>query len=146
MLLAMRWTKLNTTFDADPNSPRPRVTVAGDRVTIEFFLNSFIWNDVQPDDKATLTFTGAFVYRLGSTNDEGFYRGQCRFSESGIGWGDFYELHDSRWQQGFPADKVVLAVPGVVPTGMKHYLYYFRDETFECVAQNYEFQRIGRGT
>jgi hypothetical protein len=140
----MRWQKLNTTFDADPNSPMPKVTITGDQVTVEFYLNHYIWDDVQPGEKAMLTFSGTYMYRLGSTNDEGFYRGQCRFSGTGIAWGDFYELDESLWQQSFPSDRIVLGVPGVLTAGLKHFLYYFRDETFECVAQGYEFRRIGR--
>jgi hypothetical protein len=34
------------------------------------------------DQRAQLRFTGAWRYRLGSPNDEGWYRGQCRFSAS----------------------------------------------------------------
>jgi hypothetical protein len=142
--LVMRWTKLNTTFDAEPNAPDPRVTVDGDLVTVRFFLNPFIWADVQDGDEAELIFRRVLMYRLGATNDEGFYRGQCRFSSSGIKWGDFYELHESNWMQWFPADKVVVSSRNE-EAGLKHYLFYFRDETFECVAHGHEFQRMKRG-
>ena len=140
----MRWTKLNTTFDAEPNAPDPRVSVQGDVVRVRFFLNPFIWDDVQDDDEAELTFESVTKYRLGSTNDEGFYRGQSRFSKTGIAWGNFYELSESGWQNSFPGDGVVVSEPNT--TALKHYLFYFRDETFECIAHRYEFRRLGRGT
>src|SRR4051812_46334239 len=104
--LAMRWTKLNTTFDAQPNAPHPRVGIEGDIVRVRFFLNPFIWEDIQDDDEAELIFEGVTMYRLGETNDEGFYRGQCRFSKTGIPWGQFYELSESNWQNNFPGDGV----------------------------------------
>jgi hypothetical protein len=31
-------------------------------------------------------------YRLGGTNDEGWYVGQCRFSKVAPAWGEFYEV------------------------------------------------------
>jgi hypothetical protein len=140
----MRWTKLNTTFDADPNAPEPRVAVSGDTVQVRFFLNSFIWDDVADDDEAELTFIDVIKYRIGSTNDEGFYRGQCRFSTTGIEWGNFYHLDESNWQNSFPTDAVIISDPQSM-SAPKHYLFYFRDETFECIARRYEFQRLARG-
>jgi hypothetical protein len=141
----MRWTKLNTRFDAEPNAPDPRVSAQGDVVRVRFSLNPFIWDDVQDGDEAELVFEGATMYRLGSTNDEGFYRGQCRFSKTGIAWGDFDELSESNWQHSFPADRIAISEPKDT-TALKYYLFYFRDETFECIAQRYEFRRLGRGT
>jgi hypothetical protein len=118
----MNWTKLNTTFDAEPNAPHPRVVVSGSNVAVRFFLNPFIWDDVEDNDEATLTFHGVLMYRLGSTNDEGFYRGQCRFSNTGIAWGDFYELQESDWQYSFPEDGIVVSPMLSGDLSLKHYL------------------------
>ena len=63
----MQWTKLNITFDADPNAPCPRVAISGTDVVVRFFLNPFIWDDVQDQDEATLEFHDVLMYRLGST-------------------------------------------------------------------------------
>jgi hypothetical protein len=57
--------------------------------------------------------------------------GQCRFSKLAPGWGEFYlvegdaELLDAPkdWQSVSPKQD-----------SAKHYLFYFRDETFECSA------------
>ena len=143
-LSAMRWTKLNTGFDAEPNAPIPRVTVNGCDVLVRFFLNPFIWGDVQEQDEAALLFHDVFMCRIGSTNDEGFYRGQCRFSNTGIPWGDFYELQESDWQRTFP-DDLVMVLPSLIgDPRLKHYLYYFRDQTFECLAKGFDYRRLGR--
>ena len=141
----MRWTKLNTTFDAEPNAPRPRVFVVGGNVTVRFFLNPFVRSDVHEGDEGLLTFRGVLMYRLGPTNDEGFYRGQCRFSHSGIAWGDFYELHGSAWQETFPADRVLVSTCLKDDPSLRHYLFYFRDETFECIAKGVQFHLCARG-
>lgn len=141
----MRWTKLNVTFDAEPNGPEPRVSVEGDIATVRFFLNPYIWDDVEDGDEGELVFAGVVMYRLGATNDEGFYRGQCRFSKTGISWGDFYELFDSQWETNFPRDRVIVSTPKE-PSQLHHYLYYFRDHTFECIAHSWQFWRVGRVT
>ena len=140
----MHWTKLNTTFDAEPNAPEPRVHVYGNIITVRFFLNSFIWKDVEAGEEAVLTFRDVFMYRLGPTNDEGFYKGQCRFSSSGIEWGHFYELEQSDWRNSFPEDRVVVDPTMAEMPGLRHYLYYFRDETFECLAKSYDFGRVDK--
>jgi len=142
----MYWTKLNTTFDAEPNGPQPRVKVCGTSITVQFFLNSYIRDDIEEDDEAELTFHDTLMYRLGPTNDEGFYKGQCRFSATGIKWGEFYELAGSNWQRSFPTDRIVTGPALLEKPDLKHYLYYFRDETFECIAKGYEFQRLARKT
>lgn len=138
----MHWTKLNTNFDAEPNAPTPRVWLNGSSVVVRFFLNPFIWKDVEENQEACLVFHNAHLYRLGSTNDEGFYLGQCRFSGTGIEWGNFYELHDSNWRQDFPLDRVTLSPNACAASDFKHYLFYFRDETFECIAMGFEFERL----
>jgi hypothetical protein len=107
-------------------------------------LNPFIRDDVNDGDEAALLFHDVFMYRLGSTNDEGFYRGQCRFSHSGIPWGEFYELQESDWQRTFPNDRIVVQPKLGSDLHLKHYLFYFRDETFECIARSFEFRRVDK--
>jgi len=137
----MRWTKLNTTFDADPvDSPR---VLAGERgVQVIIWMNPSEEHDVLEGEKAEIYFRGAHCFRVGSPNDEGFYRGQCRFSKSGLPWGAFYELHESGWETTFPVDKRIIS-PASSHANLKHYLWHFHDETFECIAEYYEFRRLG---
>ena len=88
----MKWTKLNLTFDAEPNAPAPQVSVVGRDIRLVFYLNPFIWPDVHEEDKGCLLFHDCLKYRLGSTNMDGFYFGQSKYSNTGIQWGDFYVL------------------------------------------------------
>jgi hypothetical protein len=50
-------------------------------------------------------------YRLGNTNDEGWYRGQCRFSKLAPAWGEFYEVEGDPLMDKAPDDWVQLSAP-----------------------------------
>ena len=64
--------------------------------------------------------------------------GQCRYSRLAPAWGEFYELSGQDELRLAPNDWQVPAEPGV---GDCHFLFYFRDETFECLAADWRFQR-----
>lgn len=138
----MQFIKLNNNWDAEPNAPMPKIAVnnTSSMTTLSFYLNWQIHADVREDDKGVLEFNNCFLYRLEPTNDEGFYRGKCRFSKTGIKWGDFYQVIDSNWRNDFPNDKKVVADNLENYIDLKHYLFYFRDETFECIADSYKFR------
>lgn len=133
--------QLNHGWNADPNSPEPQVTVVDGDVVVTFFVNAFQFPEFTEGTKATIRFKSCQRYRIGSTNDEGWYMGKCRFSKLAPKWGEFYQL------TGDP-DLLLLLAPNdwsvVQPkTGgesMEHYLFYFRDETFECVARSWEVE------
>jgi hypothetical protein len=125
------FTRLNDDWNAEPNSPQSRVSVDGQDVIVTFILNFQRYPQFQEGQLAGLRFSDCSRYRLGPTNDEGWYRGQCRFSGVAPAWGEFYELHGDlrldrvpgQWIQG----------PSSVDAA-RHFLFYFRDGTFECDA------------
>ena len=88
--------------------------------------------------KGKLIFNNCYMYRLGSPNDHGFYLNQFRYGPNNIEWGEFYELSDSNWRKDFPLDKVVVDDNLKDNKRLKHYLFFFRDNTFECIAENYD--------
>ncbi len=137
----MEFTKLNNGWDAEPNAPMPKIYIDEDtsKLTLSFYLNAFIHDDVDEDDIGILEFSNCYKYRLGSTNDEGFYRGQCRFLETGIKWGDFYKMFDTNWRNDFPIDEIIVDSRLKDNQDLCHYLFYFRDETFECIALTHRF-------
>ena len=138
----MQWKKLNYDYDAEPNGPSAHVSVANRNLDLDFFLNHYLWPNLRPEARGRLTFNEVWQYRLGSTNDEGFYRGQCRYSASGIPWGDFYELYDSDWRNTFPNDRICVASDLMNDHELRHFLFYLRDETFECIAKAYSFTML----
>lgn len=129
--------QLNHGWNAEPNAPDPRVRVNGSDVTLQFLLNPFQF-EAGKDERGLLTFRGCSEWRLGSTNDEGWYLGQCRYSRIAPTWGEFYEIrgHDPLAHESTDWKMTDRADPG-----KRHFLFYLRDETFECFADEWAFSR-----
>ncbi|BDG03536.1 hypothetical protein [Anaeromyxobacter oryzae] len=140
--MATSFQKLNDGWNADPNAPAESVHVRGDTVFLEFYLNAFVFKAFAEGDRARLTFTRCSRYRLGSTNDEGWYRGQCRVSKLAPAWGELYEVTGDLLDQQV-SDWV--AVPPAAPGERRRFLFYLRDSTFEVDAQDWKFEVLGPG-
>ncbi len=124
--------QLNVGWNAEPNAPDPVVAIDGCDVLLTFFVNPFRYPEFEEDELGMLRFKDCTRYRLGSTNDEGWYRGQCRFSGLAPEWGEFYLVQGDAMLLDAPTDwKAVCAGGGP----RQHFLFYFRDNTFECAAR-----------
>jgi hypothetical protein len=133
--------KLNTNWNAEPNAPYPSVEISGNDVSLRFLLNPWQFPEFSEREVGILRFIACQRYRLGATNDRGWYLGQCRFSKLAPEWGEFYSVTGNPELLEAPKDWKHLT-PGSVLG--KHYLFYFRDETFECVAENCVIEPIGK--
>lgn len=131
--------QLNEGWNAEPNAPEPNVTVEGQDVVVSFRMNPYQFPQFSPKDVGQLRFVSCRRYRLGCTNDEGWYRGQCRFSKVAPQWGEFYEVGGDLRLGECPDDWVAVAQ---VQDSSRHFLFYFRDETFECDASDWEFEVV----
>jgi|ERR1035437_5732129 hypothetical protein len=126
--------QLNRGWNAEPNAPDEFARVDGEDVLVQFHLNAFQFNDFSEGEIGVLRFLNCTRFRLGDTNDEGWYRGQCRFSHSAPGWGEFYAVIGDPNSTDGPDDWVV--TPLSVRENLTHFLFYFRNHTFECVAKS----------
>lgn len=135
-----RFERLNLGWDAEPNVPEPVIKFDNSQLELTFFLNWQIYRDVAELDRGCLTFAHCWRYRLGSTNDEGWYRRQCRFSLLAPEWGLFYEVTGNLGIEH--AEGWVTLDQCRNQLQSHHYLFYFRDETFECDAQSWSFKRL----
>lgn len=141
--------QLNQDWNAEPNAPSPVVEILGADVILSFYVNAFRFPEFEEDEIAILRFVCCERYRLGSTNDEGWYRGQCRFSRIAPAWGEFYLVQGDRALLNSPQDWIT--VSRFSDSG-QHFLFYFRDNTFECIAKqclieptaNNSLQRISK--
>ncbi|GBO89016.1 MULTISPECIES: hypothetical protein [Marinobacter] len=136
--MAIEFVKLNKGWNAEPNSPDEKISIEDADLTLEFTVNPWAHDGFEENERVRLVFRSCSQYRLGPTNDEGWYAGQCRFGQLAPDWGEFYSLRGE-------ADEVLEAtdwVPIEKGTGGNHYLFYLRDCTFECKADTYELQRI----
>jgi hypothetical protein len=137
MTTAPSFIRLNEGWNAEPNAPHPMVKVSGTDVLLQFFLNPFRFHQFGPDDRGTLRFSDCSRYRFGATNDEGWYLGQCRYSSIAPAWGEFYELSGADTRLDEPKDWQII---NEAPKASRHFLFYLRDETFECIAVGWEFE------
>lgn len=134
MMSEIKFEQLNMDWNAEPNAPKLQIEIKGSDVLIEFYLNAFMFERFAERDKARMTFYNCLQYRNGAPNDEGFYYyGKSRFKKYGVKWGEFYLVHNSNWQEEFPNPIKV----GGSSDNLNHYLFYFKDETFECIASSF---------
>ncbi len=138
----------------EPNAPEPQVSVTDSSVNVCFrsyrlvqdkkrsgifgSLNPFSKADPKRDETwGTLSFIGCTRWRWDSTNDHEWYKadGHGRYSGIAPRWGKFYEL--------IGPDPIRDAVPWETiradAANSRHFLYYFRDETLEFMAEKWSF-------
>jgi hypothetical protein len=153
--MSTTFTKLNEGWNAEPNVPDPRVSVEGSEVALTFLLNDMMYPKYETAEKGILRFRNCWRYRLGSTNDHGWYLGQCRFSHLAPEWGEFYEVRGDLFLDFVPDPKTLRThgiqlepkplkwvTIGAPANPSRHFLFYLRDETFECDAADYEFSVV----
>ena len=97
----------------------------------KFLVNAFQFTEFAEGEQGMLRFTGCQRYRLGPVNDDGWYAGQCRFSRLVPEWGEFYVVQGDAALLEAPQDWHTIAPPSGIG---RHFLFYFRDQTFECAA------------
>ena len=98
------FTKLNYEWNAESGAPYPEVLVHGSTLILTFYLNPWAFPTFKLGDVGELTFSDCWRYRLGLTNDEGWWRGQCRFSRRAPEWGEFYEVTGDLRLDRLPCD------------------------------------------
>lgn len=130
----LEFRRLNHGWNAEPNAPSPKVDASANEVSLRFEFNHMQFPRFEPEGFGVLTFPGCTRWRLGSTNDEGWYRGQCRYSGLAPAWGEFYEIVGDDPARDLPIDWRVLEADR---PDARHFLFYLRDETFECMARDW---------
>ena len=129
--------QLNIGWNAEPNGPLPAAREKNRDVLLDFLLNPYVFPVFKDDEKGILQFENVAKYRLGPTNDEGWFRGQCRYTSIAPKWGEFYEVTGPDVWRDLPKDWHVMDGG----TGSRHFLFYFRDETFEAIASDWAFAK-----
>ena len=124
--------KLNDGWNAEPNAPTPEILLDGRDVLLSFQLNHIQFPEFKEGDLGVLRFENCQRYRVGTMNDEGWYEGQCRYSKLAPAWGEFYLITGASKFLEIPRDWLAV---GAVNGPMRHFLFYFRDNDFECIAE-----------
>jgi len=126
--------QLNFDWNAEPNAPDPQVEWQGSSLRLRFLLNAFQFPTLDVDDSGEIVFEDCSRFRLGNLNDEGWHRDQGRFDRNGHQWGEFYEVIEGLGSGTSPDDWIVRCPDS---PASHHFLFYFRDNDFECVARQW---------
>jgi hypothetical protein len=128
--------RLNTDWNADPNAPDLKVACEGSTVTLSFHLNPYAYT-ASEEEIGYLVFNGCSRWRRDKTDDDAWYSGRGRFSTEAPKWGEFYEIigHDPS------VDDFEWEVISTDDGGDHHFLFYFRDQAIECMAEGWALIR-----
>jgi len=135
-VLSTSFKHLNTGWNAEPNVPLPRVASDGRILYLQFVQQHCSFFTFKWSKKLTLGFDGCSRFRFTTMNDHGWYNGDCRFSTLAPAWGEFYEVSGDflEGQENTPWEIGPCAL-----VGPKNFIFYFRDESFECSAASWAF-------
>jgi hypothetical protein len=125
-------------WNAEPNAPYPSIKINGSNLLLSFYMNHLLFNNFSQDDIGIIEFYNCIQFRMGEPNDEGFFRFGDGYKQYGIEWGEFYRISGSEWKTHFESPVYIHANPH--PEELSHYLFYFKDETFECIAIGFDFR------
>tara|TARA_R110002012_G_scaffold6480_7_gene30056 strand:- start:140951 stop:141769 length:819 start_codon:yes stop_codon:yes gene_type:complete len=123
-------------WNADPVSPEIHLEIDKNNLTMEIFVNHLVFDDFEKADKAKITFKNCSIYSLNGCNDEGYYYGQYRINSNELPWGEFYEIK-SGIDRKFP--EPITRINDELE-GKRHYIFFFKDETFECLADHFKLE------
>jgi hypothetical protein len=135
--MTTQFVRLNLDWNAEPNDPGEQIEQIGPEVRLSFSLNPWQY-DAGEGERAELHFSDCSKWRLGPTNDEGWHRGQCRYSGVAPAWGEFYEIVGDDPLRDAPDDWREI---GSTQRPQRHFLFYLRDQTFECIAAEWRLHR-----
>ncbi len=127
---------LNDGWNADPNVPHERVEIDGASVRLTFAADTFRLQR-QNRSRHSLLFENVSRWVMHDLNDEGWYLDQCRYGRSAPDWGLFYEI------VGEDKDALGAFEWNVIQPGtpvQRHFLFYLRDSTFECFADDWTLE------
>ena len=137
----MKYKKLNRNWNSAQVNANAEISMADEILNLTFNLDPFKYEHIDEGDKGVLEFFKVYAYQLLPIDKESYMSGQFRFSNSQLPWGEFYELTGSNWKKNFPEDKVL--VDGSLNSkGQRHFILFFPDTIFECVAEDYKYRFI----
>lgn len=130
----LQFIKLNEGWNAEPNACWLDALWDHEDLVIEFPLSAYSNDRLADGDMGRLRFRRCERYRVGPENDHAWYDGQCRYSGRAPEWGEFYELVGYDRLALNPNDwRLARAFRPIE----RHFLFYFRDEMFECFASDW---------
>lgn len=134
--------KQNLPFEVDVNTATPHTELVDNKdVLLSFRIQG-------TDGEAKIIFKNCRMYRVGSPNDEAFCleksNNDSMYSSQkfpGLEFDYLYKVNGYDWSQGLVGEKVTF-VSDFTKDNLNHYVFFMKDGTFECVAEEYEVIKI----
>jgi len=127
---------ISNDWNADPVEPKIVLEVDGSNLIMDIYLNHYVFEEFEEGDKVKIEFSNCSKYSLNKCNDEGYYYGQYRTNPNELPWGEFYEIKNGV-NTDFP--EPIISIASNIK-GERHFIFFFKDETFECLAKNYNLE------
>ena len=128
--------QITNNWNADPVSPEIELSLDEENLIMDIYLNHYAFENFKEGDKVKILFKNCAEYSLNTCNDEGYYYGQYRTNPNELPWGEFYEIK-SGLDRNMPSPIVKINNDN---SDKKHFIFFFKDETFECLASEYELE------
>lgn len=132
--------QITSDWNAEPVTPEVQLEINGDNLNMEIFVNHLVFDDFEEGDKAKIIFKNCSIYTLNHCNDERYYYGQYRTNSNELPWGEFYEIK-SGLERKFPEPITII---NKEQEGKRHYVFFFKDETFECLADDFVLELLDK--
>jgi len=139
-LTKVDYVQITKDWNAHSVSPKIELQVINSNLIMTIIVNDYVFEGFDEGDKASILFKSCSKYSLNTCNDEGYYYGQYRTNPNELPWGGFYEIK-SGLDREFPEPIVNLTMEN---SNKRHFIFFFKDETFECLADDYEIDFIRR--
>lgn len=131
----MQYIRMTTDWNAEPNDPQVSLSINQNSLSLNFLVNAFLYTNFKEEDKVVLTFHKCHKFSFNNMNDEGYYMGLHRYKSDILPWGEFY-LIETDWEKDFPDESTIL-IERPNKSSQNHYIFFFKDNTFECVAEGF---------
>ncbi|TDR25837.1 hypothetical protein [Flavobacterium cheniae] len=132
----IEYIQLTTNWNADPVLPKIELKIDQTELIMDIYLNYYVFDNFKKGDKVKIRFKNCTLYSLNTCNDEGYYYGQYRTNPSELPWGEFYEII-SGLDKNMPNPIEIIVNNN---SEKKHFIFFFKDETFECLASDHELE------
>jgi hypothetical protein len=127
--------KLDLGFESDVGAPMPIILADGRKLILTFYISG------EPDKlRALITFEYYVALKFGMPNDEAI-EGHPYY-KLGLEPYSIYEVENSDWiDQLEKMNRVHPYHKKEAYDKLKHYLFFFHDENFECVGGPFKVER-----
>lgn len=142
----VRFKKIDLPFEPEPNVARPYIKKNNNDIELKFAIKNLDWSE----EFRSMIFKNCIKYRIGSPNEDGFYsygieenvkNDSIYYKKNfpNLEFNTFYEVQGIPWKETLPGKETVIVQNiDAEQLNFKHYVFFMKDGTFECLADKFE--------